>query len=97
MASSTTADLLAIDVKKLSFAYADEPALHDIDLAIPQGSRVLCIGANGGRSIPLHSIALSRSRADLVPRSRLHSQLESRRFCESSPESDLYLPPTPSC
>lgn len=42
--------LLAIDVQKLSFSYADEPALHSIDLAIPQGSRVLCIGANGGAS-----------------------------------------------
>lgn len=46
--SANDPSLLAIDVQKLSFSYADEPALHSIDLAIPQGSRVLCIGANGG-------------------------------------------------
>lgn len=57
--------LLAIDVKDLSFAYADEPALHSIDLAIPQGSRVLCIGANGGAPFSLSRPAklLSRERS----------------------------------
>lgn len=42
--------MAAIDVKGLTYAHERtfEPALNDIVLSLPPGSRTLLIGANGG-------------------------------------------------
>jgi ABC-type Mn2+/Zn2+ transport system ATPase subunit len=47
MAVNKDPDQLAIDVRNLNFAYQDENALFDVELVIPQGERILVIGANG--------------------------------------------------
>jgi len=43
-------DLLALDCRKLDFAFTaeDETVLHDVNLQLAQGSRCLLVGANGG-------------------------------------------------
>lgn len=48
-----------VSVKGLTFIPqgACEPALDDISLSLPKGSRTLLIGANGGRS---HSLSLKK-------------------------------------
>ena len=44
-----------VSVKNLTFTPqgASEPALDNLSLSLPKGSRTLLIGANGGQSLPL--------------------------------------------
>ncbi|CED82461.1 atp-dependent transporter [Phaffia rhodozyma] len=59
--SQNDPELLAIDVTNMNFAYKEEQVLNDITMEIPQGERVLVIGANGaGKSTLLKILAGKR-------------------------------------
>ncbi|WP_137971694.1 ABC transporter ATP-binding protein [Pseudomonas sp. F(2018)] len=51
-------DTVGIEVRGLSFAYRDEPVLHDLDLAIAPGEKVALVGASGGGKSTLVQLLL---------------------------------------
>ncbi|KAL7409736.1 P-loop containing nucleoside triphosphate hydrolase protein [Mrakia frigida] len=79
-------DLLAIDVSHLDFAYNGEGALHDVELKVEQGERILVIGANGaGKSTLLRILAGKRLTAST------NARLLGRDVFRSPPEGVTYL------
>lgn len=51
-------DTVGIEVRGLTFAYRDEPVLHDLDLAIAPGEKVALVGASGGGKSTLVQLLL---------------------------------------
>jgi ATP-binding cassette subfamily C protein len=51
-------DTVGIEVRGLSFAYRDEPVLHDLDLTIAPGEKVALVGASGGGKSTLVQLLL---------------------------------------
>ncbi|MBD9424649.1 ABC transporter ATP-binding protein [Pseudomonas sp. PDM15] len=51
-------DTVGIEVRGLSFAYRDDPVLHDLDLSIAPGEKVALVGASGGGKSTLVQLLL---------------------------------------
>lgn len=51
-------DTVGIEVRGLSFAYREEPVLHDLDLTIAPGEKVALVGASGGGKSTLVQLLL---------------------------------------
>ncbi|MEO4046339.1 ABC transporter ATP-binding protein [Pseudomonas sp. CAU 1711] len=51
-------ETVGIEVRGLSFAYREEPVLHDLDLVIAPGEKVAIVGASGGGKSTLVQLLL---------------------------------------